>query len=623
MIYATRLNSLKSRPELYFESGTVGTLDLLRRAGEIEGLGALSLNYPEHFTAVSPREVLSVLETTHLGVDSLNIRFPEDPFGTGGFTNASAHVRAAAVDLTRRAVDVCAELGGDHVIVWPAYDGFDYPFQDSYRRMFEHTVEGFAAVAAHDPQTRVGIEYKPWEPRKQSMLANMGEALLVVAQVDAPNLGVVMDYCHAQMANEHPPKAAALALAQDRLFGVHLNDGYGRQDDGLMVGTSSLITTVELLTGMLEGDYRGTIYFDTFPVLEDPRARVRMEHPRQRAAAGDRQGARLDRDGVAARRLQRHPRDRADPRTRAHAVTDVVVVGSIHIDRIMRVDRLPAPGETGVAIEAWTQIGGKAANQAIASAHARADGARGLRRGRHGRPAGARGPPARRSRTPASARAGGMSPAAARRSSTPVARISPSSRRRPTRRCRAPTSVAAIEELEPTVVLCQWESPLETVRAALATARAAGCATLLNAAPWLEAHRPRPAPRGSRRRQRRRSRRVGRFAARRVSGARTVRTSQRHRHPRSRGRRPLPRRPPRPAPARSARRGAVDPRRGGSLRRCARGRPRARPTARGDAPGGQRRRRGVGAVAAQGRPAHPRPRLTPLMFLPRHPRALT
>lgn len=42
----------------------------------------------------------------------------------------------------------------------------------------------------------------------------------------------------------------------------------------------------------------------------------------------------------------------------------------------------------------------------------------------------------------------------------------------------------------PRVVVCQWESPLETVRAALATARAAGCATLLNAAPWLEGHRP-------------------------------------------------------------------------------------------------------------------------------------
>jgi xylose isomerase len=270
MIYATRLNSLKSRPELYFDGGPSGTLDLLRRAGEIEGLGALSLNYPEHFEHVSPRDVLSFLRDANLDVDSLNIRFPEAQFGDGGFTHPSPTVRAEAIDLTRRAVDVCAELGGDHVIVWPAYDGFDYPFQDDYQRMFEHTVHGFAKVAEHDPRTRIGIEYKPWEPRKHSMLANMGEALLVVAQVDAPNLGVVLDYCHAQMANEHPPKAAAIALARDRLFGVHLNDGYGRQDDGLMVGSSSPIATIELLSVLLAGDYGGTIYFDTFPVREDP-----------------------------------------------------------------------------------------------------------------------------------------------------------------------------------------------------------------------------------------------------------------------------------------------------------------------------------------------------------------
>ena len=46
----------------------------------------------------------------------------------------------------------------------------------------------------------------------------------------------------------------------------------------------------------------------------------------------------------------------------------VVVVGSIHVDHMMRVERLPEPGETGVAIEAWTQLGGKATNQAIACA---------------------------------------------------------------------------------------------------------------------------------------------------------------------------------------------------------------------------------------------------------------
>ena len=270
MLYATRLNSLKSRPELSFPPGPIRTQDLLRRAARIEGLNSLSLNFPEHFTPATLQETRQTIEALGLGVDSLNIRYPADPYGDGGFTHPSAAVRQAAIDLTCQAVDACAALGGNHVIVWPGYDGFDYPFQDSYDRMFGHTVEGFAQVAAHNPQMRVGIEYKPWEPRKYSLVGNMGEALLVIQEVGAANLGVVMDYCHAQMANEHAPKAAALALRHDKLFGVHLNDGYGRQDDGLMVGTTSLITTLELLVLLERGRYPGTIYFDTFPVREDP-----------------------------------------------------------------------------------------------------------------------------------------------------------------------------------------------------------------------------------------------------------------------------------------------------------------------------------------------------------------
>ncbi|WP_019011662.1 sugar phosphate isomerase/epimerase family protein [Deinococcus aquatilis] len=270
MLYATRLNSLKSRPELAFSPGRIHTSDLLGRAARIQGLNSLSLNFPEHFTPATLRETRDTIEALGLGVDSLNVRYPAEPFGDGGFTHPDAATRQAAIDLTCQALDACAALGGNHVIVWPGFDGFDYPFQDSYERMFDHTVEGFSQVAAHAPEMRVGLEYKPWEPRKYSLIGNMGEALLVVQEVGADNLGVVLDYCHAQMANEHAPKAAALALRQNKLFGVHLNDGYGRQDDGLMVGTSSLITTLELLVLLERGGYPGTIYFDTFPVREDP-----------------------------------------------------------------------------------------------------------------------------------------------------------------------------------------------------------------------------------------------------------------------------------------------------------------------------------------------------------------
>jgi len=270
MLYATRLNSLKSRPELAFPAGPIRTEDLLRRATQIRGLNSLSLNFPEHFTPATLQATRQIIEASGLSVDSLNVRYPADTFGDGGLTHPDAAVRQAAIDLTCQALDACAELGGNHVIVWPGFDGFDYPFQDSYARMFAHTVEGFAQIAVHNPAMRVGLEYKPWEPRKYSLIGNMGEALMVVQEIGADNLGVVLDYCHAQMANEHAPKAAALALRHQKLFGVHLNDGYGRQDDGLMVGTTSLITTLELLVLLERGKYPGTIYFDTFPVREDP-----------------------------------------------------------------------------------------------------------------------------------------------------------------------------------------------------------------------------------------------------------------------------------------------------------------------------------------------------------------
>jgi xylose isomerase len=91
-----------------------------------------------------------------------------------------------------------------------------------------------------------------------------------VSDVGLPNFGVTLDYCHLLMAGENPAFAAALALKQGKLFGVHLNDGYGPADDGMMVGTVSLWQTLELLWELRKADFKGTIYFDTFPDRMDP-----------------------------------------------------------------------------------------------------------------------------------------------------------------------------------------------------------------------------------------------------------------------------------------------------------------------------------------------------------------
>ena len=56
-----------------------------------------------------------------------------------------------------------------------------------------------------------------------------------------------------------------MILRQSKLLGLHLNDGYAKRDDGLMVGAVHEQATLELLREVHRGGFDGAIYFDTFP----------------------------------------------------------------------------------------------------------------------------------------------------------------------------------------------------------------------------------------------------------------------------------------------------------------------------------------------------------------------
>jgi xylose isomerase len=56
-----------------------------------------------------------------------------------------------------------------------------------------------------------------------------------------------------------------LAARSSRILGLHLNDGYGKRDDGLIAGSVHPVQTVELLAAVIRQGYGGIIYFDTFP----------------------------------------------------------------------------------------------------------------------------------------------------------------------------------------------------------------------------------------------------------------------------------------------------------------------------------------------------------------------
>ena len=265
--FATRINSFASSATTYWP-GQVGkpTLaQMVRRAATVPGLTELDLNYPDH-VGDDPVAVGAMVRDCGLQISGLAMRYYTNPgFKLGAFTHPDAAVRREAIDLTKRGIDAARAMGAGMMTLWLGQDGYDYAFQCDYQKLWADEVAGIAEVAAHDPDCLISIEYKPNEPRSYSLLRDAATTLLAIEEVGARNLGVTIDFAHSLYADEQPANAAAMVLRRSRLLGLHLNDGYAKRDDGLMVGAVHAQATLELLAEVKRGGFDGAVYFDTFP----------------------------------------------------------------------------------------------------------------------------------------------------------------------------------------------------------------------------------------------------------------------------------------------------------------------------------------------------------------------
>lgn len=287
---SSRLNSMSARPDLW-PLGT-DTIGLIQRAGRVRGLDLVDINYPQHTQGVPLTDVKATLAASGLRVGAINLRY-EGEFLAGAFTHPDAAIRRKAIDMTRQAGEYALEVGTRQLIVWPGQDGYDYPFQVDYQRVWNHTIEGFQQVCDALPELSIAIEYKPIEPRRFYVLGDMGATLLAISDIGRPNVGVALDFAHSLLAGENPAQAAQMAISRGKLFDIHLNDAFGRADDGLIVGSVHPVQTLELIYTLQQYHYGGHIYFDTFPVREDPVAEAekniaRLKHFWEMAAALDR-----------------------------------------------------------------------------------------------------------------------------------------------------------------------------------------------------------------------------------------------------------------------------------------------------------------------------------------------
>ena len=288
---------MRDRPDL--ANGPVLTpRDLVGRQAAVRGLGCVDFNYPQHFGGHwSPEEARECLEGHGLAAGAVCLRYPPK-FARGAMNHPDPALRREAVDMTLAAADAATALGCDEVVVWSAYDGYDYPFQVDHGEKWDQLVEAFRECCDARPDVRWSVEYKPTDENTRFFtVPSTGAAMLLVRDVDRPNFGLTLDVGHMLMSGENPGQS--IAMAGRSLFGVQLNDGYTRlaAEDGLVFGSVHPGMALEVMWQLRRVGFAGHFYFDTFPQRSDPVAEAEVNIRRARmfwdAAAG------LDRGEVA------------------------------------------------------------------------------------------------------------------------------------------------------------------------------------------------------------------------------------------------------------------------------------------------------------------------------------
>jgi sugar phosphate isomerase/epimerase len=186
------------------------SLDEMLPACAEHGIGTVAL-WRNHLEETGLARTRELLEHHGLAVSSL--------CRGGFFPAASADERARRIDENRTAIDEIAGVGGDLlVLVCGAAEG--QPLADARAQIRE----GIAAIAPYARERGVRLGVEPLHPMlcdARSAIATLDEAVDVVEDVGAVNVGVIVDVYHVWW---DPYLARAIARAGEHILGFHVSD---------------------------------------------------------------------------------------------------------------------------------------------------------------------------------------------------------------------------------------------------------------------------------------------------------------------------------------------------------------------------------------------------------------
>jgi L-rhamnose isomerase / sugar isomerase len=156
--------------------------------------------------------------------------FQAQEYKYGSICNPDAEVRHKALAHLLDCVEIARQLGSQDISPWVS-DGSNYPGTQSMRQRIGWMEEIFSQVhAALQPDQRLLIEYKPFEPAfYHTDIADWGMAL-ELARLAGPQAKVLVDTGH-HYQTQNIEQIVAWLLHLEMLGGFHLNDRRYADDD--------------------------------------------------------------------------------------------------------------------------------------------------------------------------------------------------------------------------------------------------------------------------------------------------------------------------------------------------------------------------------------------------------
>jgi xylose isomerase len=255
-------------PDVFEKIRMIGHAEAVKSVELIQGDG-------DDIHAGNYKQVQAALKDQGLQICAINPNlWGERQWATGTLGARDPQIRQQAVERIRSAMDLAVEVGCDYVGLWPGQDGYDYLFEADYEQMYDWWVAGVQTCADHNPRIKLGLEYKPYEPRTHSFISTATKTLLLLGDIDRQNAGLTMDIGHALYAHENLGEAVSLAQRWGKLFHIHLNDNYADWDWDLNFGAVHLLDFIEFIYWLKRTGYEGWYSVDIFPYRTDGIASV-------------------------------------------------------------------------------------------------------------------------------------------------------------------------------------------------------------------------------------------------------------------------------------------------------------------------------------------------------------